>query len=84
MRGKREMLTYIFLFTSPYHHIICSTERRKSRQINKVNDSKLSIIRLYAVVGNFPYSTNLVQFHIAILLVININIPQTQIEVRFL
>ncbi len=76
MRGKREMTAKIFLFTSPYHHIIVTTEKkRKSRQINKVNDRKSSIIRFYTVVSNSLYSTDLVQFCVDILLIISTNMP---------
>ena len=66
MRCKREM-PYPFFFSSALiSPFISTTEIRKSRQINKVNDNKLFIIRFYTVVCNSPYSTNLVQSYMYI------------------
>lgn len=78
------MSVSVFLFTSPYPDTNLTTERRKIRQINKVYYRKLSINRFYLFSANCLNSTNLVQWHIVIALIINTNIPKAKIDVRFL
>lgn len=82
MLCKREISALLFLFTSPYlyHHI--DHRKNKIRQINKVNDRKLSINRFYLFSVNCLNSTNIVQLYTVILLILNANMPQTKIEVR--
>lgn len=81
MLSKREIPISVFLFTSPYPDTNLTTERRKIRQINKVNYRKLSINRFYLFSANCLNSTNLVQWHIVIALIINTNIPKAKIDV---
>jgi len=61
----------VFFSPAPVSIFIPPTERRIIRQINKVNDSRLSINCFYSFSADCLNSTNLVHYHIDILLIVS-------------